>query len=183
MEYDVALSKAWAELENITKEKKYSVRFLADEYIVEVEDERVLSLSCNGPAQPFVSILVLHYLKEGIVGLPKVRGEWLAFRELVGGEGYYPAFKKRVIDRIRRKYGENPEAIRESAKHFKGGPSDLADVAFAIEPFDGIPVLIELWRADEEFGPSADVLFDRSIADIFCTEDIVVMSEFVASQI
>jgi hypothetical protein len=40
-----------------------------------------------------------------------------------------------------------------------------------------------LWRGDEEFGPEANLLFDRSITEIFCTEDVVITAEIVASTI
>jgi hypothetical protein len=183
MEYDVAITKAWTELESLTEEKKFSIRFLADEYEIDLDGKKVLSLSCNAPAQAFASILILHYLKERIVGLPPVRGEWVAFQELVGGQGYYPVFKKRVIKRIEKKYGGNPDALNDLTGRFKAKKSDLADVGVIIEAFDDIPVLIQIWRADEEFGPSVDILFDKNIESVFCTEDIVVLSEFVASQI
>ncbi len=183
MEYAVALSKAWDELAQLTEEKVHSVRLLGDEYSVDIGKRSVLSLSCNVPAQAFASILILHYLKERITGLPRPGGEWTAFQELVGGQGYYPAFKKRVIDRIVRKYGDDPEAIIEATARLNARRSQLADVAVMIEPFEGVPVLIELWRADEEFGPSADILFDKTIAKIFCTEDIVVLSDFIISNI
>ena len=183
MQYNAAITKAWTELESLTEEKKFSVRFLADEYDIDLENRKVLSLSCNAPAQAFVSILMLHYLKERIVGLPPVRGEWVAFQELVGGQGYYPVFKKRVIKRIEKKYGKDPDALNDLVGRFKGKRSDLADVSVILEAFDNIPVLIEIWRADEEFGPSVDILFDKNIESVFCTEDIVVLSEFIASQI
>ena len=41
--------------------------------------------------------------------------------------------------------------------------------------------MILIWRADEEFGPEANMLFDESIKRIFCTEDIVVLAGTVAA--
>ncbi|MFH1753197.1 MAG: DUF3786 domain-containing protein [Candidatus Omnitrophota bacterium] len=183
MEYEAAISKAWRDIESLTKEKKFSVKLLSDIYEVDLENKKVLSTSCNAPAQAFTAILTLHYLKEEIVGLPPVKGEWIAFRELVGGQGYYQAFKKRVIKRIEKKYGDNPDALNDLVVRFEARKSDLADVSVVIDVFNNVPVLIEIWRADDEFGPSVDILFDKSIDLIFCTEDIVVMSELVASQI
>jgi len=183
MEYETALAKSWTELENLTQEKRFEVRFLADRYDIDLSNRRVLSLSCNAPAPAHVCIIILHYLKESIVGLPPVKGEWIAFQELVGGQGYYAAFKKRVIDRIAEKYGKDPEAIIGSGERLGGQKAELADFSVLINAFDGVPILVELWKADDEFGPSADLLFDRSIEKIFCTEDIVVLSEFLASQL
>jgi hypothetical protein len=46
--------------------------------------------------------------------------------------------------------------------------------------FEAVPILIELWEADEEFGPEANILFNKTITKIFCVEDIVVLAEVVA---
>ena len=183
MEYGVAITKAWRDLESLTQEKKLSVKFISDTYEIDLANKKVLSMSCNVPAEPFTSILVLHYLKKRIRGLPPVKGEWIGFQELVGGQGYYPVFKKRVIKRIEKKYGENPDALNDLVVRFEATKSELADVSVVIDVFDNVPVLIEIWRADDEFGPSVNILFDKNIELIFCTEDIVVMSEFMVSQI
>jgi hypothetical protein len=52
-----------------------------------------------------------------------------------------------------------------------------------IEAFEGVPVLIKAWKADSEFGPDANIYFDKSITGIFCTEDIVVLAGMIASQL
>jgi len=64
MGYGAALAKAWEQVNNLTEEKKYSVRILSDEYEIDAESKSILSLSCNVPAKDFVSILVLHYLAQ-----------------------------------------------------------------------------------------------------------------------
>jgi len=47
MGYDAALQKAWQELKDLTKEKSHSIKFLADKYSIDLDQGRVLSLSCN----------------------------------------------------------------------------------------------------------------------------------------
>ena len=49
-----------------------------------------------------------------------------------------------------------------------------------IHPIQEVSILITISKADEEFGPDANILFDKNISDIFCTEDIVVLTEMVA---
>ena len=49
-----------------------------------------------------------------------------------------------------------------------------------MEAFPEVPILVTIWKADEEFKAEANLLFDRSIRGIFCTEDIVVLAELVA---
>ena len=183
MEYETALTTAWKQLEGITPIKRHSISFLHDTYDLDTEKKIILSLSCNIPAKAFIGILVLHYLVRCLQGLPSVTGEWISFKELVGGEGYFPTFKKRVLDTITRKYGGNPDAILSLPERFNAKSVQLADVSVVIETFKNVPILITLWRADEEFAPEANVLFDASIRNIFSTEDIVVLSEYVAHSI
>ncbi len=183
MGYEIAINKAWEDLANLKPDNKLSIKFLADEYSVDPEAKRILSLSCNAKAKDFTSILILHYLIRKLKGLPELTGGWLTFRELSGVEGYADAFHKRAIEPIIRKYGKSPEGIRGAlsrlpAKEFSGG-----DIGMVIQAFAGVPVLIKLWKADEEFGPDANIYFDSSVTGIFCTEDIVVLAGIVASSL
>lgn len=183
MGYEVALKKAWEDLANLKAPKNLSVKFLADEYSVDSTTETNFSLSCNSPAKDFVSILILHYLVQKLKGLPALNNRWLTFRELSGVEGYSQAYHKRSIEPIIRKYGNHPDALKEVLSRLPGRLSEGGDVGIIIEPFASVPVLIKLWKPDAEFGPDANMYFDASIRNIFCTEDIVVLAQIVASQL
>lgn len=177
------MNKAWDELTKVSSGNKLTVKFLADEYEVDLQAKSVFSASCNVPAKDFTAILILHYLIKKIQGLSELKGEWLPFRELSGVEGYADAFKRRVIDPIIRKYGNNPEKILSALERFPAKKSGQGDVSIIIEAFEKVPVLVVLWRPDEEFSPEVNVLFDRSITEIFCTEDIIVLAGIVAGQV
>lgn len=183
MGYEAAFKKAWEDLANLKSPKNLSVKFLADEYDIDIPGEKVLSLSCNTPAKDFLSILILHYAAQKLKGLPDLTGQWLTFRELSGVEGYYDAYHKRSIEPIIRKYGKNPDAIKEVLGRLPGKLSEGGDVSLIIEAFANIPVLIKLWKQDAEFGPDANMYFDASIKNIFCTEDIIVLAQLVSSQL
>ncbi|MDD5120264.1 MAG: DUF3786 domain-containing protein [Candidatus Omnitrophica bacterium] len=183
MGYEDALKKAWEDLANQKAPKNLSVRFMADEYSVDVVSRRILSLSCNSAAKDFLAILLLHYLIQEQKGIPKPGRVWLTFREFSGIEGYYDAYYKRSIEPIIRKYGKNPDAFKDVLNRFSGELSDGADVSIIIRPFRDIPILIKLWFADEEFGPDANIYFDASIKNIFCIEDIVVLAQLVSAQL
>ena len=57
--------------------------------------------------------------------------------------------------------------------------ADLGDVSIVVYPFKEVGILVKMSRADEEFGPDANILFDKNISGIFCTEDIVVLTEIL----
>ena len=183
MGYEVALKKAWDDLANLKAPKNLSVKFLADEYKVDIDAEKIFSWSCNAPAKDFTSILILHYLAQKLKGLPVLSSQWLTFRELSGVEGYYEAYQKRSIEPIIHKYGQNPDALKDVLSRLPGKLSEGVDISIIIEAFMNVPVLIKLWKPDEEFGSDANMYFDASIKNIFCTEDIVVLAQIVASQL
>lgn len=180
MTYEAALNKAWQALDLLIPEKSLSLRFIADEYSIDVKARKVLSLSCNVPAKEFSAVLILHYLARKIKGLPPLSGEWLTFRELAGIEGYLDAFKKRAIEPIIRKYGRSPDNLLSVIGRIPSRKADLKDVSIIVDAFEGVPVLIKLSRPDEEFGPDANILFDRSVTAILPVEDIIVLAGIVA---
>lgn len=183
MAYEVAINKAWEELIKLEDPKNISVKFLGDEYTIDVAKRAVLSLSCNAPARDFRLILILHYLISRAKGLPQETGLWVSFKELAGIEGYYSVFRKRAIEPIIRKYGNNPEFILEALKRLPGEKVSRGDAGIILQVFPEVRALIILWRCDEEFGPEASLLFDKNISGIFCTEDIIVLAGFIASQL
>jgi len=181
MSYEVALDKAWDGLVKAGSLKENSVQFLADEYTVDLKSRKIISLSCNAPAKDFSAILILHYLTAVLRGLPSLERRWVSFKELAGVEGYTAAFRKRVIEPILRKYGNNPEGLLGVLERLPAQKVQEGDVGIILEVFKGVPAMILLWRSDEEFGPEANMLFDESIKQIFCTEDIVVLAGMIAA--
>ena len=181
MSYEVAINKAWQDLANLNPAKEISVRFLADEYHIDTDKRQVISLASSVPVRDFTAILILHYLVTKLKTLPLLTGEWVTFKELSAVEGYYPAFRKRAIEPIISKFGNNPQGLLGVLDRFPGKRVDQADIGLVLEAFAGVPVMITFWRQDEEFGSEANILFDKSIRQIFCTEDIVVLAGMIAS--
>ncbi len=180
MGYEVAVTKAWDELKNLTGERLLKARFMADEYEADIAGRKVISCSCNAPAKDYHAVLILHYLIKKMGGLPSLSGEWISFSGLRGFESYEPVFKKRAVMPIIRKYGANPAALLEAGERFGAKKSAYGDAGIIFEAFPGVPAMIAVWQGEEGLEPNASIAFDRNITDIFCTEDIVVLAEVVA---
>ncbi len=179
----MALKKGWENLANLKAPNNLSVKFMADEYSLDLAAGNILSLSCNAPAKDFLSILILHYLAQSLRGLPGLTGRWITFRELSGIQGYYHAYHQRSIEPIIRKYGRNPDALKDVLGRLPARLSEGGDISIVVEAFADVPLLIKLWKADSEFGPDANIYFDASIKSIFCIEDIVVLAQLVVGQL
>ena len=182
MGYQQALEKAWNAVSNLPDNgETIAIKLLSDSYTINIPNKTIQSDSCNIPAKEYVAILLLHYLarKSTMGELPPPTGEWVDFNGIEGGEGYYAAFKKRTIDRVLKKYASNPDSLRETISRMPGEIADKGDISVIIHPFEGVSILITMSKADDEFGPGANILFDKNISKIFCTEDIVVLTEMV----
>ena len=168
MGYSQALEGAWSQIKRFTDENRFKVTLLSDIYSIDTGTKSVVFGSTNAPAKEYTSIIILHYLAKAIgpEKLPAPTGEWIDFNQLKGAESYYPTYRKRTIDRLIKKSGSNGE-----------------DTKKLIQVFEGVEFMIKVSRADEEFGADAAILYDRSIEQVFCVEDIVVLTEIVVHSI
>ena len=57
-----------------------------------------------------------------------------------------------------------------------------ADAAFDIEVVDGYTVRLQLWAGDEEFPPSAQILFTDNFPNAFTAEDMAVVGDIVLDE-
>lgn len=181
MGYQQALDAAWHEIASLTDAKQFSVRLFADEYSIDAAGKSVTRMSCAVPAKDYTAIILLHYLIRAcrLGNLPQPIGEWIDFKELEGGDAYYPTFRKRTIDRIVTKFGSAAEKFEAASGRFPVRKATIGDQGYIFQAFAEVPILIALYAADDEFGADANILFDKGIAHIFCTEDIVVLTEIL----
>lgn len=60
------------------------------------------------------------------------------------------------------RFEADPEGFRRACEALDGTPFPTGDVAYAIELFDGLPVVIQLWFGDGEFPASLRFLWDAN---------------------
>lgn len=183
MSYEVAIGKAWQDLGQILEGPKYSIRLLSDSYEIDLKDKSIISNSCNVFTKEYLTILILHYLIGFLKNGYKKSGEWISFKEIEGGESYYPAFRKSVLEFLLKKFANKPETLFSVLERFRAEKIDFGDAAVEIETFPDVFVRIILWKADVEFGPDATILFDKNITKIYSMEDVVVFSHFVTANL
>ncbi len=87
---------------------------------------------------------------------------WVPYRELKDGLFYTKSFSDTVEDRLCRRFGGDLEAMRRAATELGGRVVEQGDLGVVINTFPRLPLLFILWRGDEEFEPSARILFDAS---------------------
>jgi hypothetical protein len=127
------------------------------------------------------AILVLHYLGSE-APIPPL-GEPIAFGDLPEGKFYDPAFQGRCRVPLERKFGPTPEKLLAAAEKLGGRAWNRGDVSVVIPAFPRVDVYLVLYRGDDEFPPSATVLFSSRVAAFLSAEDIAVLGGAVVSRL
>ena len=126
-------------------------------------------------------ILLLHYLQTASGAAPA--GEWIAFEQVPSGELYLGNFKARSVDRLARAFGGREEMLVEVAGEIGGNRAEHGDVSVELRPLPQVPVLLVLWRGDDEFPAAGNLLFDARVTEYLPLEDMVVLAEMVATRL
>jgi len=184
MAYRIALDKAWNEIVALASSPKYNVQLLVDIYEVNVTD-RVVQLKSSGVvANEDMAILILHYLIGILKHGYKQKGKWISFKEVWGGQSFYPAFRDRTLRPLAESLKRDPDGqFKDLMERLGGQLAEGGDISVELVTFPEVRVRIIFWYGDEELPPEVTILFDRGLAEVITTEDIAVLLHFVAKSI
>ncbi|HWQ89191.1 MAG TPA: DUF3786 domain-containing protein [Desulfitobacteriaceae bacterium] len=157
------------------KGDRFQIDFLGQQLEVEYPSGKFLWQQSAAEELPvFMQILILHYLADRTETVRT--GKLISFKELSGGNIYIEPFNQRAVLPLARLFGSSPRRLLEVAARIGGKEAAYGDAAVTIDVFPRIPVTLILWGSDEEFGASANILFDASAARILPTEDYAVLA-------
>lgn len=152
-----------------------TVSYLNRQYLITLPDIEI-SLPGSDEKVPIRDkILILHYLILA-KGTPATN-ELIPFRDLSGGNIYYPTFTKRIAKPLTDHFSKEPDLLLKAGEKLGGHKADFGDVAVTIDAFNHVPITLVLWQGDDEFPAQLNLLFDSSISDYLDTEDVTVLCE------
>ena len=120
-------------------------------------------------------IFVLRYLVE--CRMTPSAGNYVTYRDIPNGELYFRQFQGRCIFRLQFGFGYKLDKFRAGMEMLGGKPVDMGDVAYSFEFMDGLSMVFIFWEGDEEFQPSAQILFSDNFATVFKAEDLAVAGD------
>jgi len=126
-----------------------------------------------------MQILAMRVLYSGIHA--PLTGNYKAYRELPWGDLYDHNFDGRCIKRFAYGFGFKPDVFANAAKALKGEKIEAGDVAFEFDFMGGIKCRFILWKPDEEFPPSAQILFSDNAVLMYNAEDLAVVGDIIIS--
>lgn len=134
-----------------------------------------LTLAEGGaPARLGDQLLVLHYLRCAVSPAPT--GEPISFRDLPGGRVYWQPFLSRSITPLLRAIGNDLERLTRHLDRFDWQPVAVGDLGARIHALGRIEATLVYRKGDEEFEPTAELLFDACIRRVYTTEDVAYLA-------
>lgn len=159
--------------------REFTVRLLNREYAISWPEYTIRTVD-NGPMPPLpTQTFLLRYLLEG-KNLPW-QGQWKTFREMPWGELYIQPYTGRVLTRAAYSFGARVEAFRAAGEKLGAVPLNHGDAGFQFNLIGPYQMQILVWAGDEEFPPSAQVLYSDNFASGFAAEDRVVAGDILIS--
>ena len=180
MNLEERAKKAGADYQRGGEGEKISLSFFGEPYQISFPQ-----IEFYGPSKKTVSlvirILLLHYLIRADGSA--MTGKWVGYKDIPGGLLYAPVFARRVTDPLVRKLGRSAKAFREVAISYGGEPAGVGDASFILKAFPFVLMQYVLWEGDDEFPPSAQLLFDASVDHYLSLEDIVVLGQITTGRL
>ena len=153
----------------------FSLRLMGKELRLSHPDMRLYSADGEEITAPATRILLARAVMEGMA--KPAGGSYLAYAEVPWGNVYLQQFRGRCIMRLAFGFGFNPDRFDRACRAIGGVPCGGADHAFAVEFLNGLFVKLLLWEGDDEFQPSAQILFSDNFPAMFTAEDMAVVGD------
>ena len=110
-------------------------------------------------------------------------GTWKTFREMPWGEMYNTPYTGRVLTRAAFTFGFKLSKFAAACEKLGGRKLSHGDEGYEFDFFGPFKMQILMWAPDDEFPPSAQVIYTENFADCFAAEDRVVAGDILISTI
>lgn len=158
-----------------TGKREFHVRLLGKKYRVEYPSGNVYVENYAEENQFVIKTLILRYLVHA-QGVPPV-GKEISYKDISGGQVYYPNFYGRCIQRLARMFGRDFPAFVKVMAALNGIKTGYGDISYRFQFLNNINITFILWKGDDEFPPSANILFDANVPYYFDAEDLAVVGD------
>lgn len=146
------------------------------EYAIRADREDAFALK-NLPCQTFLLRFLLEGKRAG------ASGRMLTFREMPWGEMYIGPYTGRCLTRAAFTFGTRVAAFRAACEKMGAVTLSHGDAGYQFDFLGGYVMQLMVWEGDEEFAPTAQILYSENFADGFAAEDRVVAGDILISAI
>jgi hypothetical protein len=163
------------------EDRRVIVPHLDKEIIFETDSHRSVVSPEGEDAPIWLAILTVHYLNNATGSVPS--GKLKHFREFKEGSFYEPAFNSRTKDVLISIFGKDPAPMVIAGQKLNGKVLDQGDASVELRYFPYVPITCIMWAGDDEFPPEAAVLFDETVDQFLCAEDMAVAGQMAVLEL
>lgn len=116
----------------------------------------------------WMQALLAHYFRTAD-GTP-LKGRWISFREMPCAIHYDKAFQGYTGDKLATAFGNDLKRLDDACRRLRGKPISVGDVGYQFDVLPRVPVVVAYWAGDEDFPPTAKLLFDESACHYLPTD-------------
>lgn len=144
-------------------QKCYVLSAWGDEYVIDPDNHKIYHrVENHRPPHDYFAIFLIHYL----LGAKQIetRNQWVSEKDIPGGTTFFRGPHQIPTNLITQRHGSDLAAFGNCCQQLGGARIDLADAAYTFFAAPRIPLAVLYWQGDDEFGPEAGLLYDRSIS-------------------
>lgn len=133
------------------------LKIMGKDFSVDTDGNISTSIHVNA----WVAVPFLNYILYGKGISPS--GNWKSFRELEGGKEFYPLFRKRCEEPIKRIADVYTDLFDDLVHIFSGQKVEEqfeSDISVVLYPLPKVPVMICYWLPEEGLASSLNLFFD-----------------------
>ncbi len=127
------------------------------------------------------AILFARLVLEGQL-IPRRAEKFLAYAETPWGELYKDNFHGRCVLRLTYGFGRDLPRFARICEELGGVKAEAGDTAYDLEFIDSLVLRLIFWAGDEEFPPSAQILFSDNFPAAFMAEDMAVVGDLTINE-
>ena len=162
----------------------FNLRVLGTDYLVPHPEFALREKGGNEVSSPYEKILILRYLCEGKYVIPQ--GKQLSYMEVPSGPLYFRNFEGRCLKRCAFTFGKDIPRFKtmiEQNPQLRAIPLKTGDAAYRLEFLSDLYITVILYGPDDEFQPSAQILFEDNFTSAYTAEDLAVVGEVLISRL
>ena len=182
-ELDPVEAVARTNVEFDTEKSRFTINLLGHSLYVEWPEFKLVPVDPDGCPKTLygfqMQVLAMRVLYLGVY-VPS-NGRFMAYRELPWGDLYDPNFNGRCIKRFAFGFGFKIDTFKKAAELLSGVKLDLGDASFEFPFLGGVNSRFILWMPDDEFPPSAQILFSDNSPFMYNAEDLAAVGDVIIS--
>jgi hypothetical protein len=140
----------------------YIIVLLNREYIVDLPEKKILLAESSLKAGFAEELSILAYLINSR-DLP-VADKLVTAQALPEGQFFFRGPHKLSAEKLAEVFGQYPQRLYNIMDEFGAKRCEFGNASIELYVLPRVPLIIVIWRGDEEFGARASILFDETVA-------------------